>query len=57
MLKKLIVAILACITLFLSQRALTSSRTHSVPQARNGTTDGPDKDSTTAVEATRAAFF
>lgn len=31
MLKKLIVALLACLTLFLSQRALTESRARSMP--------------------------
>ena len=31
MLKKLIVAVLACLTLFLSQRALTESRGRSMP--------------------------
>lgn len=36
MLKKLIVALLACLTLFLSQRALTESRARSLP-ARQAT--------------------
>jgi len=31
-LKKLIVALLACLTLFLSQRALTESRARSLPE-------------------------
>ena len=54
MLKKLLVAALACITLFLSQRALMNeSRAHSV-QHRD---DGRTKDTGGPVKATRTALL
>ena len=58
MLKKLIVAVLACITLFLSQRALMNdSRAHAVPQAGTDRDDGRTKDTGAAVKATRTAIL
>lgn len=52
MLKKLLVAVLACITLFLSQRTLTNeSRPRSLRDARRTQDDAP------AVKATRTAIL
>lgn len=58
MLKKLLVAVLACITLFLSQRALINdSRAHSVPPAPSDRDDGRLEDTGAAVKATRTAIL
>ena len=58
MLKKLLVAALACITLFLSQRTLTTeSRARSAPQAQSSQADSRDKVPGAAAKATRTAVL
>ena len=57
MLKKLLVAVLACITLFLSQRALTDSRPRPVQQAQSDRADAHDNENTSAAKTTRTAVL
>lgn len=54
MLKKLIVALLACLTLFLSQRALTESRAHAMPEHRSTVIESPSATNSAAAAPTAA---
>ena len=54
-LRKLLVAALACITLFLSQRALTDSRPRPAPQADRD--DAPEPAPSSAVKIVRTAVL